>query len=373
MRLLLAFDSFKGSLTSLEAAEAFGEGWHAADPTADIVAIEVADGGEGTAAALVSAQGGEWREVEVSNPVGRTITSRYGIAGKRAIIESAAACGLTLIDAEEHNPLKTTTYGVGELIADAINNGYRDIVICLGGSATNDGGVGMLQALGYRFLASDGRELRGGGEILSSIATIDCTDANKALRECRFTIASDVDNPLTGERGASHIYAPQKGADSAMVETLERGMKNYADVVTHQLNIDKSAIAGVGAAGGLGYALLSFMSAELRSGIETVLEATDFEHKAKGVDLIITGEGRLDHQTAMGKAPGGILRVAQRLGIKCIAVGGSIAECAELTDSGFDALYAITPEGMPIAEATKKEVAKENLRHTAYRIAKDYF
>ena len=372
MKLLVAFDSFKGSLTSLEAAEAFGEGWFSAEPTAEITKIAIADGGEGTLGALIETMGGEWREVEASDPIGRPIVVRYGVAGGKAIIESATASGLTLLSNKERNPLNTTTYGLGEVIRSALDSGHRDFIITLGGSATNDGGAGMLQALGYRFYDSYGNELRGGGKILDKIAKIDCQGAHSALGESRFTIASDVDNPLLGYQGATRIYSPQKGADSAMVELLERGMANYAEQVHKTLNKDFSNAKGAGAAGGLGYALLAFMGATMRSGIDIVIEATGLRKRAKACDIIITGEGRLDRQTTMGKAPGGILRIAQELGKPVIAVGGTIAHCKELDNSAFEALYAITPEGMSLDEAMQSEVAKENLLRCAQRIAKDY-
>lgn len=372
MKLLVAFDSFKGSLTSLEAAEAFGEGWHSIEPTAEITKIAIADGGEGTLSALIETMGGEWCMVEASDPIGQPIVVRYGVARGRAIIESATTSGLTLLKAKERNPLNTTTYGLGEVIRSALDSGHRDFIITLGGSATNDGGVGMLQALGYRFYDSYGNELRGGGKILDKIAKIDCQGGHRALGESRFTIASDVDNPLLGDQGATRIYSPQKGADSAMVELLERGMANYAEQVQKSLNKDFSNAKGAGAAGGLGYALLAFMGATMRSGIDIVIEATGLRERAKACDTIITGEGRLDRQTTMGKAPGGILRIAQELGKPVIAVGGTIAHCKELDNSAFEALYAITPEGMSLDEAIQSEVAKENLLRCAQHIAKDY-
>ena len=372
MKLLVAFDSFKGSLTSLEAADAFGEGWLSAEPTAEITKIAIADGGEGTLGALIETMGGEWRKAEASDPIGRPIVVRYGVAGGRAIIESATASGLTLLSNEERNPLNTTTYGLGEVIRSALDSGHRDFIITLGGSATNDGGVGMLQALGYHFYDSHSNELRGGGKILDKIAKIDYQGAHRALGESRFTIASDVDNPLLGDQGATRIYSPQKGADSAMVELLERGMANYAEQAQKTLNKDFSNAKGAGAAGGLGYALLAFMGATMRSGIDIVIEATGLRERAKACDIIITGEGRLDRQTTMGKAPGGILRIAQELGKPVIAVGGTIVHCKELDNSAFEALYAITPEGMSLDEAMQSEVAKENLLRCAQRIAKDY-
>lgn len=372
MKLLIAFDSFKGSLTSLEAAEAFAKGWLSVDPTAEIRKVAIADGGEGTLGALIEAMGGEWREAKASDPIGRPIVARYGIANGVAIIESAKACGLTLLSQEERNPLNTTTYGLGEVIRSALDCGYRDFILTLGGSATNDGGVGMLQALGYRFYDSDGNELKGGGAILDKIVKIDLKGTHSALRDSHFTIASDVDNPLLGERGATRIYAPQKGADGTMVKELERGMANYTELVQETINEDFSHAPGAGAAGGLGYALLSFMGATIRPGIDIVIEATGLKELAKDCDLIVTGEGRLDMQTTMGKAPGGILRIAREMGKRVVAVGGTIDNCKELDNSDFDALYATMPEGMSLDRAMQSEVAKENLRRTAQQIAKRY-
>lgn len=372
MKLLVAFDSFKGSLTSLEAAEAFADGWQSVDPTAEIRKIAIADGGEGTLGALIKAMGGEWREAKTSDPIGRPIVARYGVANGVAIIESATACGLTLLSQVERNPLITTTYGLGKVIRSALDCGYRNFILTLGGSATNDGGVGMLQALGYRFYDSDKNELKGGGATLQKIAKIDLKGAHPALRDSHFTIASDVDNQLLGERGATRIYAPQKGADGAMVEELERGMANYAKRVQEAINKDFSNTRGAGAAGGLGYALLSFMGATIRPGIDIVIEATGLKELARNCDLIVTGEGRIDRQTTMGKAPGGILRIAREMGKRVVAVGGTIDHCKELDNSDFDALYATMPEGMSLDRAMQSEVAKENLRRTAQQIAKRY-
>lgn len=370
--MLVAFDSFKGSLTSLEAAEALAEGWQSVDPTAEIRKVAIADGGEGTLGALVGAMGGEWREAKASDPIGRPIVARYGVANGVIIIESATACGLTLLSHAERNPLNTTTYGLGEIIHSALDCGYRNFILTLGGSATNDGGVGMLQALGYRFYDSNSNELKGGGAILQKIAKIECQGAHPALRDSHFTIASDVDNPLLGERGATRIYALQKGADGAMVEELEQGMANYAERVQEAINKDFSNTRGAGAAGGLGYALLSFMGATIRPGIDIVIDATGLKELAKDCDLIVTGEGRLDRQTTMGKAPGGILRIAREMGKRVVAVGGTIDHCKELDNSDFEALYATMPEGMSLDRAMQSEVAKENLRRTAQQIAKRY-
>ena len=369
MKLVVAFDSFKGSLSSTEAAEAFTAGWLAVRGDDTITQLSIADGGEGTAEALVAATEGEWRSVVVHDPIGRSIVARYGIAKSSAIVELAEASGLTLLSPDERNPLLTTTYGTGELLHAALNDGYRHIVVGLGGSATNDCGVGLLRALGYRFLDSDGNELRGGGEILGRVATIDDSDRVKALDEATIVVASDVDNPLYGERGAAHIYAPQKGADSAMVEALDSGARHFAEVVARHTGHDHSMTMGAGAAGGVGFALIALLGARLSPGIDIILDAAHFDEEAATADLIITGEGRIDHQSLMGKTISGILGRAKQLGKDIIAIGGQVTDREQLLASGLKAVYAITPEGMPLEEAIKKSTAKENLRRTASLIA----
>ncbi len=362
-KIVLAFDSFKGSLASLEVADAFAEGFSAVAGDCTFVKLPVADGGEGTVEALVAALGGEFVKVPVQGPLGAVVEARYGIAGGDcAVVEMAAASGLTLLAEEERNPWMTSTYGTGELIADAIERGCRRFLVGIGGSATNDGGVGMLRALGYRFFDSEGRELAGGGNILGCIERVDASNANPALRECDFSVACDVDNPLFGERGAAFVFAAQKGADEAMIHRLDEGLRNYARVVLGCTGVDVSFVAGAGAAGGLGAAFVAFLGARLVRGVDMVLDALRFGDVVEGASLVVTGEGCIDHQTVMGKAPCGVLRVARLHGVPVVAVGGTVKLCEELNRAGFAAVYAATPAGMPLSQAMEPAVARENVR-----------
>lgn len=362
-KIVLAFDSFKGSLASLEVADAFAEGFSAVAGDCTFVKLSVADGGEGTVEALVAALGGEFVKVPVQGPLGAVVEARYGIVGGDcAVVEMAAASGLTLLAEEERNPWMTSTYGTGELIADAIERGCRRFLVGIGGSATNDGGVGMLRALGYRFFDSEGRELAGGGNILGCIERVDASNASPALRECDFSVACDVDNPLFGERGAAFVFAAQKGADEAMIHRLDEGLRNYARVVLGCTGVDVSLVAGAGAAGGLGTAFVAFLGARLVRGVDMVLDALRFGEVVKGASLVVTGEGCIDRQTVMGKAPCGVLRVARLHGVPVVAVGGAVKLCEELNRAGFAAVYAATPAGMPLAQAMESAVALENVR-----------
>lgn len=373
-KVVVATDSFKGSLSSREVADAFELGFCAIYPNCKVFKVGIADGGEGTIDALVNALGGDYIEVEVCNPLHRPIKARYGIVenGKSAIIEMSTAGGLALLKAEERNPLLTSTYGTGEMIADAIKRGCHNILLGIGGSATNDGGTGLLRALGFRFLDHMGRELVGGGEILEKIAHIDDSQTIPNLSECQFTVACDVTNPLYGREGAAFVFAPQKGADIAMVEQLDRGLRNYAQVIAAFNGVDISNMEGAGAAGGLGGGLKALLNAQLVRGIDMILSAIHFEQIVKDADIVITGEGQLDRQTLMGKAPSGVLKIATELNIPTIAIGGKVVWCEELRACGFDAIEAITPEGMTLEEAMRPEVAKENVRRTAEKIAKSY-
>ena len=374
MRVVVATDSFKGSLSSCEVAEAVASGLRDHAPQCEVVKVTIADGGEGTTEALVETLGGKIVEIEVSDPLGRPIKARYGIIEESAtaIIEMSAASGLTLLKSDERNPLLTSTYGTGEMVADAIHRGCRKLLLGIGGSATNDGGTGLLRALGYRFLDGEGEPLIGGGEILEKIASIDDSQALKGLTECDITVACDVTNPLYGEQGAAYIFAPQKGATPTVVEQLDRGLRNFAKVIQEFNGAEIGEMEGAGAAGGLGGGLKAFLNAKLVRGIDMVLEAIKFEQTIVGCDLVITGEGKLDKQTTMGKAPSGILAAATKQGIPTIAIGGGIEWCEELRNSGFTAIMAVTPEGMTLAEAMRPEVAKNNIRHAAKRIAEQY-
>ena len=370
-KIVVAFDSFKGSLSSVEASEAFIAGVRSIDPAVECRAVAIADGGEGMAEAIVASIGGALVEATALDPLGRSIVASYGLIneGTTAIIPISSASGITLLTPEERNPLEATTYGTGELMFDAVKRGCRKIIIGLGGSATNDGGTGLLRALGYKFLDANGSELTNTIDILERVASI-IPPVNSPIEGVEISVAVDVDNPLCGERGASFVYGAQKGATNAMIVRLDKALRHYADVVAKWRGEDVSNEAGMGAAGGAGFAFGALLGAMPTSGIELILSVVDFDNIIADASLVVTGEGRIDRQTVMGKAPAGVLRHAKRAGVKCIAVGGDVAWCDELRASDFDAIYAATPDGMPIAEAMKKEVATANLQRVATSILK---
>lgn len=370
-RITIAVDSFKGSLSSREVADAFEAGFRTRVPDCEVRKVSIADGGEGTVDALVETLNGQFIETEVSNPLGRKIVARYGIVdgGATAVMEMSAASGLPLIAPEERNPLLTSTYGTGEMIADAIGRGCRRFLVGIGGSATNDGGTGMLRALGFRFLDSEGAELVGGGEILERIESIDSSNARKELSECEFIVACDVTNPLYGPEGAAYVFAPQKGADATMVERLDQGLRSYARAIERFNGVQVDQIAGAGAAGGLGGGFKALLGARLERGIDMVLNAMHFDQIIAGSDLVITGEGRIDRQTTMGKAPSGVLREATAQGIPTIAIGGAVLPCKELEESGFVAALPVVAGPVALEVAMQREVAIENVRRTAAQIA----
>ena len=372
-KVVLAIDSFKGSLSSYEVAEAFSDGFGEISPHCEIRKVAIADGGEGTVEALVDTLGGEYIEIMVCDPLHRPIKVRYGIIERdTAIIEMAAASGLTLLSAEERNPLITSTYGTGEMIADALKRGCRNFLVGIGGSATTDGGTGMLRALGFRFLDGEGNALQGGGEILENIARIDDSCVCREVRESHFTVACDVTNPLYGENGAAYVYAPQKGADRDMVEQLDSGLRNFARVIEAFNGSQIGPLEGAGAAGGLGGGFKALLGAKLERGITMVLDAMHFDRIIEGCDLVITGEGRIDRQSVMGKAPSGVLAAAKAQGIPTIAIAGGVEWSEGLRTSGFASIEVVTPEGMPLEEAMRPDVARENVRATAKRIARYY-
>ena len=368
--ILLAFDSFKGSLTSREVADAFEEGVRSVAPHYIINKVCLADGGEGTAEALVSTLHGEWVETEVLDPLMRPIRARYGVVdeGQTAVIEMASASGLTLLAEEGRNPLKTSTYGTGQLIADALKRGCRKLLIGIGGSATNDAGTGMLSALGFRFLDAEGISLAGCGESLERIATIDSSHILPELKTVDIRVACDVTNPFCGPQGAAYIFASQKGADRQMVEQLDRGMHHFAEVIREYNKVDVTNISGAGAAGGLGGAFSALLGARLCRGVELVLDALHFEELLTGCDLVVTGEGRIDRQTLMGKAPMGVLKAATHQDIPVIAIGGSIEQSPELEQSGFSSILSINEEGLPLHLAMRPDVARENVRRTGRKL-----
>lgn len=337
MKILLASDSFKGSLTSERIVQLLEQAVEQVFPGADTEGMLVADGGEGTMEAMVAELKGATRTVEVRGPMGKSVRATYGLLpGGRAIIEMAQASGLPLVNPEERDPMKATSYGTGQLIRDALDQGIRDITIAVGGSATNDGGMGTMTALGVRFLDGDGKPLPGCGADLARVQSIDLSGLYPAAAQASFTVMCDVTNPLLGTSGASHTFGPQKGADPAMVEQLEEGMTRYAALTEEVTGVCASGQPGAGAAGGLGFALMVFLRAERKPGIETVLDLIHFDEKLKNADLVITGEGRMDWQSSFGKVPAGVGDRCKRAGVPAVAiVGGLLAGYEEIYRHGI--------------------------------------
>ena len=346
MRILVTPDKFKGSLSSSEAAEAMARGLAEGWPEAELITCPLADGGEGTMEVLVKATGGREAACRVTGPLGERREAPLGILGDggTAVVEMAAASGLELIPPDKRDPLATTTAGTGDLIRAALDMGIRRIIVGIGGSGTNDGGTGMASALGARFLDAAGRELHPGGGHLEKLENVDLSGLDPRVRQAIIVVASDVANPLLGERGASRVYAPQKGASAGDVELLEKGLERLAEVVSRDLNTAWEKKPGAGAAGGLGYGLMAFLGAEIRPGVEVVMDYTGFSKCLDGCDLVITGEGRLDAQTAYGKAVTGVARAARRRGIPVLALGGEVVEGAGvLHELGVSALLSVAP------------------------------
>ena len=367
MKVVAMLDSFKGSVSSLEAGEAVSRGVLRAVPDAEISVFPLADGGEGTVDALVYACRGERITARVTGPLGQSVDAVYGILPDNvAVIEMSAAAGITLLDVSSRDPMKTTTYGVGELILDAISRGCRDFLIGIGGSATNDGGVGMLQALGFSFLNADGQEILRGAEGLSSLACIDLSSVLPVLRECRFRVACDVTNPLCGPLGCSAVYGPQKGATPHDIEKMDAWLAWYAALTQDVLPLADREAPGAGAAGGMGFALLSYLGAELTSGVSLVLDAMNAEAHMRDADIVVTGEGRMDGQSAMGKAPVGVAKLAKRYGKTVIALAGSLSDdAAACNGQGIDACFSILQSVVTLDEAMEPSVAQKNLEKTA--------
>jgi glycerate kinase len=356
IRFLIACDSFKGSASSKQVGEAIREGILRVMPSAQVEVVPVADGGEGTVQALVDATGGRLVTVTVTNPIGEKVEATFGILGdgQTAVIEMAAASGLTLIPPEKRNPWVTTTYGTGELIKAALEHGCRKIIIGIGGSATNDAGAGMAQALGVKLLDEDGNQIGFGGGELGRLRRIDMSGLDKRASEAEFIVACDVDNPLTGERGASYVYAPQKGATPEMLPKLDSNLRHFAEIVRQQLGIDVEHVPGAGAAGGLGAGLMAFLKAKLKRGTEIVFELVKLEEKIASADIVITGEGQIDAQTVFGKTPIGVAKLAKRYGKPVIAIVGSIGEGADSVHShGIDAIFSIINRPMPLEQAMR--------------------
>ena len=371
MKIVAAIDSFKGSMTSLEVSEAFEKGVKKVYKDAEFLKIPLADGGEGTVEALISNLNGKMINIRVKDPLMREIDSFYGISGdgKTAIIEMAAASGLPLLSPDERNPLKATTFGTGELIKDALEKGCREFIIGIGGSATNDAGTGMLSALGYVFLDENGNELVPNGENLAKIRSFRDDKVIKEVSKAKFLIACDVDNPFYGPNGAACVYGKQKGATKEIIKILDNGMKNFSDVIKEIIKTDISNISGSGAAGGLGGAFMAFFNAELKPGIDIITEKIELENKINGSDYVITGEGRIDFQSAMGKTPSGVAKLAKKHGIPVIAIGGSVDdEIGNIYDCGITAAFSIMDSPMTLLEAMDTSNAKRLVEKTAEQI-----
>ena len=359
-------DSFKGSLTSLAAGAAAREGILRADPAAEVLVRPLADGGEGTVEALVSGRGGRLRTVRVTGPLGEGVDCAYGVLGDTAVIEMAGAAGLPLVPTEERDPLRTTTYGVGEVIADAIAQGCRRFLVGIGGSATNDGGAGMLQALGFGLLDAEGRDIPRGAQGLKKLARIETAGALPALAGCRFRVACDVTNPLCGEKGASAIFGPQKGARPADIPRMDAWLAAYAQIAAKAFPGADPEAPGTGAAGGLGFAFRTFLSGELEPGVQIVLEETRLAEALAGADVVVTGEGRLDGQTAMGKAPVGVARLAKARGCLVLALAGGVTrDAGACNGAGIDAFFPAVRGVTTLAEAMDPENARANLADAA--------
>lgn len=371
MKIVIAPDSFKESLTALEVAQAIEAGFANVFPDAHYLKVPMADGGEGTVQSLVDASGGSLQKIEVIAPLANRVHAEFGLSGdgKTAIIEMAAASGLHLVPQAERNPLYTTSYGTGELIKAALHLGVQRIILGIGGSATNDGGVGMLQALGARFLNRQGQEIGFGGEQLAKIDTLDLSGLDPRLNQVQIDVACDVDNPLCGERGAAVVFAPQKGATPAMVAVLDQALTHFADKVHHSLGIDIKTLTGAGAAGGMGGGVLLLPKVKLTAGVAIVLNATRLAEQLADADLVITGEGRMDAQTVHGKTPIGVAKLAKQFNKPVIAIVGSLREDYEVVYSqGIDAVFPIIRQLNSLENTLK--YGRENLISTAQNVAR---
>ncbi len=368
---VLAPDSFKGSMTAREVCDAMEKGIKKILPNAECIKVPMADGGEGTMQSLSDASNGTICEMEVTGPLGKPVTAKYAILGdgETGTIEMASASGLHLVDANTRNPLITTTFGTGELIKACLDKGIRQLIIGIGGSATNDGGAGMAQALGVHFLDKQGKELPFGGAALGSLDRIDISEIDKRLADIEVRVACDVTNPLCGETGASAIFGPQKGATPEMVKILDKALEYYADTINKQLGLHIKGVPGSGAAGGLGAGLLAFTNARLEKGIDIVVNYTGLEKIIKKADYVFTGEGGIDHQTQYGKTPFGVAQIAQKENKKVIAIAGYVGKGTEqLYNLGFDAIFGILPGAMSLEQALSS--GKENVERTVENIVR---
>lgn len=371
MKFVIAPDSFKESMSAKKAATAIESGIHAIFPDAVCTIVPMADGGEGTVESLTSMSDGDIVKVEVVGPLGEAVTAEYGIIdhGEIAVIEMASASGIELISSQERDPLITTTYGTGQLIKHALDSGVKRILIGIGGSATNDAGAGMLQALGVSFKDQNGKELPYGGGALDLLAEIDISGLDSRIKDVQIDVACDVSNPLIGSNGASAIFGPQKGATPETVEILDRNLAHFAELVKRELNLDIAHMEGAGAAGGLGAGLLAFLNARLKKGIELVIEYTGLEEHVKDADYVFTGEGSIDSQTIFGKTPYGVATIAKKYNIPVFAVAGKIGEGVEpLYDTGFTSIFGILKGAVQLEEALKE--GEKNLTFTVENICR---
>lgn len=371
MKVVIAIDSLKGSLSSMEAGMAIKDGILAAKPDAEVIVKPLADGGEGTTDALIEGMNGERIDLTVTGPMHTPVDAYYGYLKdtNTAVMEMASAAGITLVPDSEKNPLLATSYGVGEMINDAIQRGCRNFIIGIGGSVTNDGGIGMLKALGVRFLDENGEDAGEGGQALAKVARIDVSGMNPLLKECHIQVACDVNNPLCGENGSTYVYGPQKGVTEDMKKTLDEAMAHFARVTSETLENDYMNTPGAGAAGGLGYAFLAYTGAALTPGIELILDAVGLEEELSGADVVVTGEGRLDFQTAMGKAPVGVARLAKKYNAKVITFAGSVTkEATACNKEGIDAFFPILRGVCTLAEAMDPVAARNNMTATVEQV-----
>ena len=369
MKAVVAVDSFKGSMTSMQAGNAVKRGILSACPNAEVVVCPVADGGEGTTDALIEGLGGEKISLTVTGPYGDFVSCYYGWLSKQktAVMEMASAAGITL--AKERNPLRASTRGVGEMIADALKRGCRNFIIGIGGSATNDGGIGMLKALGYSFLDEKGQDVGEGAQALGKVMKIGGDKRNPLLEQAHFQIACDVTNPLCGEEGCSAIFGPQKGATKQMVKDMDQWLADYAKIAKQSFTKADANKPGTGAAGGLGFAFLTFTNATLKSGVDLILHETKLEEEIKDADIVITGEGCLDAQTAMGKAPIGVAKLAKKYGKLVLGFSGAVTKgAAACNEAGIDAYFPIVRSAVSLEDAMKKKNAKENLMDTVEQV-----
>lgn len=373
MKIIIAPDSYKESLTAMEVATAIETGFRQVLPNAEYIKLPMADGGEGTVQSLVDASSGRIIECTVTGPLGEQVNGFFGLMGdgKTAIIEMAAASGLHLVSPEQRNPMLTTSFGTGELILAALDKGVEHIIVGIGGSATNDGGIGMAQALGVRLLDENNKSINYGGGALARLHHIDISDIDPRLAKVKLEVACDVDNPLCGEKGASQVFGPQKGATPEMVVQLDTNLAHYAEIIKRDLGTDVKDMAGAGAAGGMGAALLGLFNAQLRPGIEIVMDAVNLADVLKDADLVITGEGRIDSQTIHGKTPIGVARTAKRFNKPVIGIAGCLSyDCDVVYDHGIDAVFSVVPRSVSLAEALAE--AAINVELTARNVAAIY-